>query len=45
MDVVSCRARLYLQKARGEIPELSWSELWRIALPGTGFIVAKEAKA
>jgi alcohol dehydrogenase (cytochrome c) len=36
-DAVSCRARLYLQKAQGGIPGLSWTELWRITLPGTGF--------
>src|SRR5215472_15372987 len=34
---VSCRAQLYLQKAHGEIPELSWSELWGITRPGRGF--------
>src|SRR5260370_36784523 len=27
---VSCRAQLYLQKAQGEIPDLSWSELWML---------------
>ena len=36
-NAVSCRARLYLQKARGEVPELSWSELWELTLPGRGF--------
>jgi alcohol dehydrogenase (cytochrome c) len=36
-NAVSCRARLYLQKARGEVPELSWSELWGLTLPGRGF--------
>src|SRR5215471_9759178 len=36
-NAVSCRARLYLQKARGEVPELSWSELWQLTLPGRGF--------
>ena len=37
VDAVSCRARLYLQKARGEVPELSWVELWELTLPGRGF--------
>src|SRR5215472_3415012 len=36
-NAVSCRARLYLQKARGEVPELSWSELWEFTRPGRGF--------
>jgi alcohol dehydrogenase (cytochrome c) len=36
-NAVSCRARLYLQKARGEVPELSWSELWELTRPGRGF--------
>jgi alcohol dehydrogenase (cytochrome c) len=36
-NAVSCRARLYLQKARGEVPELSWSELWELTFPGRGF--------
>ena len=36
-NAVSCRARIYLQKARGEVPELSWSELWELTLPGRGF--------
>src|SRR5712691_493055 len=34
---VSCRARLYLQKAEGGIPELSWTELWGLTRPGRGF--------
>jgi alcohol dehydrogenase (cytochrome c) len=27
---VSCRAGLFLQKAQGRIPELSWTELWEL---------------
>src|SRR5215469_13179252 len=34
---VSCRGWLYLQKARGRVPELSWSELWELTRPGKGF--------
>jgi alcohol dehydrogenase (cytochrome c) len=33
----SCRAHLFLQKAQGNIPELSWTELWMLARLGTGF--------
>jgi alcohol dehydrogenase (cytochrome c) len=33
----SCRAHLFLQKAQGNIPELSWTELWMLAHLGTGF--------
>ena len=36
-NAVSCRARLYLQKAQGGGPEVSWSELWELTLPGRGF--------
>ena len=36
-NAVSCRARLYLQKAQGGVPELSWSELWELTFPGRGF--------
>src|SRR5208283_2930204 len=36
-NAVSCRARLYLQKAQGGVPEVSWTELWRLTLPGRGF--------
>jgi alcohol dehydrogenase (cytochrome c) len=32
-----CRARLYLQKAQGEVPELSWTELWELTVLGKGF--------
>src|SRR5712671_665255 len=34
---VSCRARLYLEKAEGGIPELSWTELWGLTGPARGF--------
>src|SRR5262249_4729341 len=34
---ISCRARLYLQKAQGEIPDLSWTELWGLTNPWRGF--------
>jgi alcohol dehydrogenase (cytochrome c) len=36
-NALVCRARLYLHKAQGGIPELSWSELWHLTLPGKGF--------
>jgi alcohol dehydrogenase (cytochrome c) len=36
-SAVLCRARLYVQKAQGGVPELSWIELWRLTLPGMGF--------
>src|SRR6516225_5895959 len=35
---ISCRVQLYLQKAQGKIPELSWSEVWGLSQPGGGFI-------
>jgi alcohol dehydrogenase (cytochrome c) len=38
---VSCRAGLYVQKAEGEIPEVSWTELWRLTSPGGGFQCAE----
>jgi hypothetical protein len=34
---VLCRGRLYLQKAKGEISDLSWTELWGLTLPGRGY--------
>jgi alcohol dehydrogenase (cytochrome c) len=34
---VLCRAQLYLQKAKGEVPEVSWVELWGLTLPGRGY--------
>src|ERR1700730_3970767 len=37
VNAVSCRARLYLQKAQGGVPELSWTELWELTPPGRGF--------
>jgi alcohol dehydrogenase (cytochrome c) len=33
----SCRAHLFLRKAQGNIPELSWTELWMLARLGTGY--------
>ena len=38
---VLCRARLYLQKANGEVSGVSWTELWGLMLPGRGFVCAK----
>jgi len=32
-----CRARLYLQKVQGAVPNLSWTELWRLTLLKRGF--------
>jgi alcohol dehydrogenase (cytochrome c) len=40
-DAALCRAHLYLQKAIGEIPELSWSELWGLTLYERGFHCAE----
>lgn len=34
---ISCRAGLYLRKAEGKIPELSWSEVWAMSQPRRGF--------
>ena len=34
---VSCRARLYVEKAEGAFPQLSWTELWGLTRPGRGF--------
>jgi alcohol dehydrogenase (cytochrome c) len=36
-DEVICRARLYLQSTEGEIPGVSWNEIWELTLPGRGF--------
>jgi alcohol dehydrogenase (cytochrome c) len=33
-----CREPLYLQKAKGELPDLSWAELWGLTRPGRGFV-------
>lgn len=33
-----CRAPLYLQKAKEELPGLSWGELWGLTRPGRGFV-------
>jgi alcohol dehydrogenase (cytochrome c) len=40
-NAVSCRVRLYLQKAEGDVPGLSWSELWGLTLLGRGFHCAE----
>src|SRR5262249_49035876 len=32
-----CRARLYLQKVQGGVPNLSWTELWHLTLLKSGF--------
>jgi alcohol dehydrogenase (cytochrome c) len=40
-SAVLCRAQLYLQKAKGGVPELSWTELWGLTLPGRGFDCAE----
>ena len=42
-DSASCRARLYLQKAKGEVSGVSWTELWGLMLPGRGFICTEGA--
>jgi alcohol dehydrogenase (cytochrome c) len=34
---VSCRAKLFTQKAQGGHPDLSWTELWGLARLGNGF--------
>ena len=36
-SAASCRARLYLQKAEGGVPELSWTELWALTGLRSGF--------
>jgi alcohol dehydrogenase (cytochrome c) len=32
-----CRAPLFLQKAEGEVPEVSWTELWEFTRSANGF--------
>jgi hypothetical protein len=34
---VSCRVRLYVQKAQGALRRVSWTELWGLTVLGTGF--------
>ena len=36
-SAVSCRAQLYEQKAKGEVPDMSWMELFRLTLLGRGY--------
>jgi alcohol dehydrogenase (cytochrome c) len=38
---VSCRVRLYAQKAQGGLPGVSWTELWGLTLLGAGFHCAE----
>lgn len=38
---ISCRVHLYLQKAQGKIPKLSWSEVWGLSQPGSGLSCAE----
>ena len=40
-SAVLCRAQLYLQKAKGEVSEVSWAELWGLTLPGRGYHCTK----
>jgi alcohol dehydrogenase (cytochrome c) len=42
---ISCRAGLYLRKAEGEIPELSWSEIWALSLQRGIGLVCLEGRA
>jgi alcohol dehydrogenase (cytochrome c) len=37
MAAVSCRGGLYWSKAGGKLPEFSWSEVWSLSQPGSGF--------
>jgi alcohol dehydrogenase (cytochrome c) len=34
---ISCRAALYLEKAEGKVPDLSWFEIWAVSQPRMGF--------
>jgi alcohol dehydrogenase (cytochrome c) len=34
---LTCRGRLFLQKATGEVPDLSWRELWLLVHPAYGY--------
>ncbi len=40
-NAVSCRAGLYIEKAEGEIPGLSWTDLWVITRLRPGFTCAE----
>src|SRR5208282_6742449 len=42
-NAVSCRARIYLQSARGGVPELSMTELWGLMHPGRGFLCTEDS--
>ena len=37
-DHIAWRARLYLLKAQGGVPEISWTELWELTRPYGGFV-------
>jgi alcohol dehydrogenase (cytochrome c) len=34
---ISCRAGVFLQKAKGDIPDLGWTELWIMLRPSLGY--------
>jgi alcohol dehydrogenase (cytochrome c) len=36
-ETISWRAKIFLKKAHGEIPELSWTELWKMTAHEGGF--------
>src|ERR1700747_3537036 len=36
-NAILCRARVYLEKARGGVSELSWTDLWGLMRLGAGF--------
>src|SRR5215470_12776602 len=36
-NAILCRARVYLEKARGGVSELSWTDLWGLMRVGAGF--------
>jgi len=38
---ITCRAGVFLQKAKGQITDLSWAELWALARPGFGYRCAE----
>ena len=40
-NAVSCRARFYLRKVEGEVPELSWTDLWVMTRLSPGFSCAE----
>jgi hypothetical protein len=42
-NVVSWRVRIYLQSARGGVPEFSMSEFWGLTRPGRGFLCTEDS--